>query len=85
MNPPDVDGVEFLPGVGMKITPNPKTDYWLKDLRVPPAHDHRVSGHALLYTTPGTLERWSFQTTFTLNDMYVILYDLALSPGSTMI
>ena len=73
INPPDVDGVEFLPGVGIKITPNPKTDYWLKDYRVPPAH--RVSGHALLYSTPSTLEKWSFQTTFTLNG--VVLYDQA--------
>ena len=68
MNPPDVDGREFLPGVGMKVTPNPKTDYWLKDLP-------QVSGHALLYTTPSTLEKWSFQTTFTLNG--VVLYDQA--------
>ena len=72
-NPPDDDGIELLQGAGIKITPNPKTDYWLKDFRVPPAH--RVSGHALLYTVPGQVNEWVFHTTFTLEGK--VLYDQA--------
>ena len=73
LNPPDDDGIELSPGIGLKITPNPKTDYWLKDFRVPPAH--RVSGHALLYTVPAQLNEWVFNTTFTLEGK--VLYDQA--------
>lgn len=76
LNPPASFSLDK--GVGLRVTPKPKGDFWRKTFRTPPAD--RASGHALLYSLPGhTAEegvvRCVSKTTFTLRDR--VQYDQA--------
>ena len=72
-NPPDQESIQLVPGSGLKVTPNPKTDYWQKTFRIPPAS--RASGHALVYKVPLDVEKYVFETTFSLDAK--VCYDQA--------
>lgn len=72
-NPPDQEGIQLVQGEGLKIVPKPQTDYWLKPYLTPPAS--RASGHALLYKIPTDVEKYVFETTFSLDAK--VCYDQA--------
>ena len=73
-NPPDLlEGIQLVPGSGLKVTPNPNTDYWQKTFRIPPAS--RATGHALVYKVPLDVEKYIFETMFSLDAK--VCYDQA--------
>ena len=63
-NPPDKEGIQLLSGDGLQIIPKPGVDFWLKHYLSPPAAS--ASGHALLYKVPADVEKYVFETTFSL-------------------
>lgn len=63
-NPPAQDGIQLLQGAGLKVIPKPGVDYWQKTYRIPPAS--RATGHALVYEIPLDVEKYVFETTFSL-------------------
>ena len=64
-NPPEQEDVELIQGTGLKVVPKPKTDYWLKPYCSPPAA--RASGHALVCKVPTNIQKYVFETTFSLD------------------
>ena len=72
-NPPEQDDIQLLQGSGLKVIPKPKTDYWQKTFRNPPAA--RASGHALMYKVPVDVQKYVFETTFSLDAK--VIYDQA--------
>lgn len=70
-NPPASCNLEN--GVGLRVCPKPKMDFWRKTFRTPPADS--ASGHALVYSIPEGVTRCVAQTNFTLKDK--VQYDQA--------
>lgn len=73
-NPPDKDNIKIVSGSGLRLIPNPKTDFWQKPFRNPPAS--ASSGHALVYKVSfDSVEKYTFETTFSLDAK--VCYDQA--------
>ena len=52
----------IVEGEGLKITPKPKSDYWLKTYTQPPAN--RASGQCLLHPVSKGMLKWCAEVTF---------------------
>lgn len=72
-NPPEQVDIELVQGAGLKVIPKPKTDHWLKPYLIPPAA--RASGHALVCKVPTNIQKYLFETTFSLDAK--VCYDQA--------
>ncbi len=63
---------QLVAGEGLKVNTDPKTDYWLKTYRDPPAN--RASGHCLMQTVSNYM-KWCAEVTFSITPN--IQYDQA--------
>ena len=73
LNSPHDSNVKIIPGVGLKMVPKARTDFWCKTFYSDPIM--RSHGHALLYPIPLSVHQWMIESTFSLDAK--VLYDQA--------